>query len=173
MVKKPNEKWRIYIDYTDLNKACPKDSFLLPRIDQLMDATAGHELLSFMDAYSGYNQIRMYCYKIMSFGLKNTGATYQRLINKVFVNLIGKTMEVYVNNMPVKSLQKNDHVIDLQEMFALLRKYIMKINLAKCAFGVGSRKFLSFMVNNRGIEANSSKVQVLLNLQSPKTVKKI
>ena len=99
MVKKPNEKWQIFIDYMDLNKACPKDSVPLPRIDQLMDATAGHEFLNFMDAYSGYNQIRMcpededktaftidhglYCYKVMSFGLKNARATYQWLVNKV------------------------------------------------------------------------------------------
>ncbi|RYE03027.1 MAG: hypothetical protein EOP33_09865, partial [Rickettsiaceae bacterium] len=107
MVKKPNGKWRICIDYKDLNKACPKDCFPLPRIEQLVDATAGHELLSFMDAYSGYNQIRMhepdqikttfvtdrglYCYKVMPFGLKNAGATYQRLVNRIFADLIGKT----------------------------------------------------------------------------------
>ena len=92
MVKKPNGKWRICIDYTDLNKACPKDSFPIPRIDQLVDATVGYKLLSFMDAYSGYNQIRMspddedkttftidhglYCYKVMPFGLKNARVTY-------------------------------------------------------------------------------------------------
>ncbi|BBG94714.1 Protein kinase superfamily protein [Prunus dulcis] len=97
MVKRPGG-WRMCQDYTDLNKACPKDSFPLPRIDQLVDATAGHELLSFMDAYSGYNQIFMhppdsehtafitdkglYCYNVMPFGLKNAGATYQRLVNK-------------------------------------------------------------------------------------------
>ena len=119
-MKKPNKKWRICIDYTDLNKACSKDSFALLRIDQLVDATAGHELLNFMDAYSGYNQIRMcpededkmafttnhdlYCYKVMPFGLKNVGATYQQLVNKVFTNLIGKTIEVYVDDMLVKSL---------------------------------------------------------------------
>ena len=156
MVKKPNRKWRICIDYTDLNKACPNDSFLILRIDQLVDATAGHELLSFMNAYSGYNQIRMspededktifttdrglYCYKVMSFGLKNAGATYQRLVNKIFANLIGRTMEVYVDDMLVKSLKKEDHVTDLQEMFALLRRYNMKLNPAKCGFGVGSGK---------------------------------
>ena len=96
LVKKPNGEWRTCVDFSDLNKACPKDSFPLPRIDQLVDATAGHELLSFMDAYSGYNQIPMldrdeehtsfitdrglYCYKVMPFGLKNAGATYQRLV---------------------------------------------------------------------------------------------
>ena len=97
LVPKPNSKWRTCVDFTDLNKACPKDCFPLPRIDQLVDATARHEILSFMDAYSGYNQISMhppdedhtsfqtdiglYCYKVMPFGLKNVGATYQRLVD--------------------------------------------------------------------------------------------
>ena len=76
------------------------------------------------------------CYKVMLFDLKNARATYQRLVNKVFANLIRKTMEVYIDDMLVKSLQKEDHVTNLQEMFALLRKYNMKLNLVKCAFGV-------------------------------------
>ena len=129
MVRKANVKWRICIDYTDLNKACPKDSFPLPKIDQLVDATAGHKFLSFMDAFSGYNQIRMspedeentsfitdrgiYCYKVMPFGLKNAGATYQRLVNKIFEDQIGKTMEVYVDDMIVKGNQSDDHIKDL------------------------------------------------------------
>ena len=93
MVKKPNGKWRMCVDFTDLNEACPKDSYPLPRIDQLVDSTTGHRLLSFMDAFSGYNQIKMdeanqekrsfvtsqglFCYEVMPFGLKNAGATYQ------------------------------------------------------------------------------------------------
>ena len=129
MVRKQNEKWRICIDYTKLNKSCPKDSFPLPRINQLVDTIAGHKLLNFMDTYFGYNQICMcpedqdkmaftidyglYCYKVMPFGLKNVGVAYQRLVNKVFANLIGKTMEVYIDDMLVNSLQKEDHVIDL------------------------------------------------------------
>ena len=102
IVKKANEKWRMCVDFIDLNQACPKDSFLLPRIDQLVDSTVGHKLLTFMDAFSGYNQIQMaeedqektafvtsqglYCYKVMPFGLKNTGAKYQRLVNQMFKN---------------------------------------------------------------------------------------
>ena len=100
MVKKANGKWRMCVDFTDLNKACPKDSYLLPRITQLVDSTTGHKLLSLMDAFSGYNQIKMdeadqektsfitsqglFCYKVMPFGLKNAGATYQRLVNHMF-----------------------------------------------------------------------------------------
>uniref|UniRef100_A0A803QSU0 Reverse transcriptase domain-containing protein n=1 Tax=Cannabis sativa TaxID=3483 RepID=A0A803QSU0_CANSA len=115
LVPKPNGSWRTCVDFTDLNKACPKDSFPLPSIDQLVDATAGHELLSFMDAYSGYNQIPMYepdqehtsfitdrclyCYKVMPFGLINASATYQRLVNMMFADLLGDTMEVYVDDM--------------------------------------------------------------------------
>ena len=118
MVKKANGKWRMCMDFTDLNKACPKDSYPLPRIDQLVDSTAGHRLLSFMDAFSGYNQIRMdeadqektsfvtsqglFCYKVIPFGLKNAGATYQRLVNHMFRPQIGRNVEVYVDDMLVK-----------------------------------------------------------------------
>ena len=100
MVKKANGKWRMCVDFIDLNKACPKDSYPLPLIDQLVDSTASHQLFSFMDAFSGYNQIKMdevnqektsfitsqglFCYKVMLFGLKNAGATYQRLVNHMF-----------------------------------------------------------------------------------------
>ena len=123
----------------DLNEACSKDSFSLSKIDQLVDASLGHRLLSFMDAFIGYNQIRMapedeehtafvidkgiYYYKVMPFGLKNTGATYQRLINKIFKAQIRWNIEVYVDDMLVKSLQISDHVRDLEEAFDTLRWY--------------------------------------------------
>ncbi|XP_074352084.1 uncharacterized protein LOC141691245 [Apium graveolens] len=158
LVKKPNGKWGTCVDFTDLNKAYPKDSFPLPRIDQLVDVTAGHALLSFMDAYSGYNQIPiyepdqehtsfitdrgLYCYIGMPFGLINVGATYQRLVNKIFKRLIEKTMEVYVDDILVKSKKTENHRADLPEMFHILRKYRMKLNPQKCVFGVESGKFL-------------------------------
>ncbi|XP_059658398.1 uncharacterized protein LOC132304680 [Cornus florida] len=161
LVKKANGKWRLCVDFTDLNKACPNDSFPLPRIDMLVEGTAGHKLLSFMNAYSGYNQISMYtsdrekmafitdrglyCYKVMPFGLKNAGATYQRLVNAMFKHQIGRNMEVYIDDMLVKSLKAEDHFTDLQETFEVLRRHKMKLNPSKCAFGVSSGKFLGYM----------------------------
>ena len=133
LVKKANGKWRLCIDFTDINKACPKDSFHFLRIDLIVDATAGHELLSFMDAFSGYNQISMdpedqektsfvtaqgtYCYRVMPFGLKNAGATYQRLVNRMFQKQIGATMEVYIDDMLVKSTAAKSHIAHLSEAF--------------------------------------------------------
>uniref|UniRef100_A0A2N9I2V6 Reverse transcriptase domain-containing protein n=1 Tax=Fagus sylvatica TaxID=28930 RepID=A0A2N9I2V6_FAGSY len=144
MVKKSTGKWRMCVDFTDLNKACPKDSFPLPRIDQLVDSTAGHKLLTFMDAFSGYNQIvldesdqektsfitsrGLFCYKVMPFGLKNAGATYQRLMNRMFHDQIGRNVEVYIDDMLVKSKEEDGHLDNLRETFETLRKYQMKLN---------------------------------------------
>ncbi|KAI5354414.1 hypothetical protein L3X38_007309 [Prunus dulcis] len=189
MVRKATGEWRMCQDYIDLNKACPKDSFSLPRIDQLVDATAGHELLSFMDAYSGYNQIFMhppdsehtafitdkglYCYNVMPFGLKNVGATYQRLVNKIFAGYIGNIMEVYIDDMLVKSRTAEDHLQNLSIMFGILKDYRMRLNSKKCAFGVSSGKFLGFMISQRGIEANPEKIKAIIDMERPKTTKDI
>ncbi|KAI5343293.1 hypothetical protein L3X38_011169 [Prunus dulcis] len=189
MVRKATGGWRMCQDYTDLNKACPKDSFSLPRIDQLVDATAGHELLSFMDAYSGYNQIFMhppdsehtafitdkglYCYNVMPFGLKNAGATYQRLVNQIFAGYIGNIMEVYVDDMLVKNRTAEEHLQNLSIMFGILKDYRMRLNSKKCAFGVSSGKFLGFMISQRGIEANPEKIKAIVDMERPKTTKDI
>ena len=138
MVKKANVKWQVCIDYTDLNKICPQDCFPHSRIDQLVDATANHELLSFMDACFEYKQIPMrradqanivfttdqglYCYQVMPFDLKNVGAMYQRLVNKMFAPLIRKSIEVYVDDMLVKSKLASDYIKDLKECFDVLRQ---------------------------------------------------
>ena len=182
LVKKANGKWRLCIDFTDINKACPKDGFPLPRIDLIVDATAGHELLSFMDAFSGYNQISMdpndqektsfvtaqgtYCYRVMPFGLKNAGATYQRLVNRMFQKQIGVTMEVYIDDMLVKSTIVELHIAHLSEEFQILRNYNMKLNPAKCAFGVSAEKFLGFIVNHWRIEANPDKIKAVIDMPS-------
>ena len=108
----------------------------------------------------------------MSFGLKNAGATYQCLINMMFREQIGKTMEVYVDDMLVKSKTTADHVAYLSNTFVVLRKYQMKLNPLKCAFRVAFEKFLGFMVNHQGIEANPEKIQALIDMRSPNKTKK-
>ena len=109
----------------------------------------------------------------MPFGLKNVGATYQRLVNKMFSQQIGKNMEVYVDDMPVKSKEELIHLDDLKETFATLKKYQMRLNPSKCVFGVASGKFLGFMVSQRGIEANPEKVQAIINIALPRTIKEV
>ena len=189
MVKKANGKWRMCVDFTNLNRACPKDSYPLPRIDTLVNSTTRHELLSFMDAFSGYNQIKMseedqertsfvtsqglFCYKVMPFGLKNVGATYQRLMNKMFTYQIGRNVQVYVDDMLVKSPRENDHLDDFQETFDTLRSYNMKLNPSKCVFGVTAGKFLGFMVSQRGIEVNPEKVRTIMELGPLRAVKEV
>ncbi|XP_024009474.1 uncharacterized protein LOC112084555 [Eutrema salsugineum] len=189
VLKKKNGKWRICVDFTDLYKACPKNSFLLPHIDRLVEATAGNELLLFMDAFSRYNQILMhpqdrdktsfitdrgiYCYKVMPFGLKNVGATYQRLVNRMFASQLGRTMEVYIDDMLVKSLVATDNVGHLRTCFDILDQYGMKLSPTKCTFGVTSGEFLGYIVTQHGIEANPKQIAAILELPSPTTKREV
>ena len=158
------------VDFTDLNKACPKDPFPMPRIDQLVDATVGHPRMSFLDAFQGYHQIPLatddqektafvthvgnYYYKVMPFGLKNVGSTYQRMITKMFEPQLGKNVEDYIDDMVVKSKLVSQHLTDLANIFEILRRHKLRLNVSKCSFGVGSGKFLGYMVTHRGIEVN-------------------
>ena len=115
----------------------------------------------------------LYCYKVMPFRLKNAGATYQCLVNMMFKKKIGRTMEVYIDDMLIKSKIASDHIAHLAEMFKILKKYHMKLNPLKCAFGVASGKFLGFMVNQQGIEANPEKIQALLDIRSLSKTKEL
>ena len=170
VVKKKTGKWHMCVDFKDLNKACLKDPFPMPRIDQLMDAIVGHPRVSFLDAFQGYHQIPLasdnqekttfvtsignYHYKVMPFGLKNVGSTYQRMMTKMFEPQLRRSIEVYIGDMVVKSKLVSKHVGDLTNIFEILRKHKLRLNASKCPFGVGSGKFLSYMVTHRGIKVN-------------------
>ncbi|GAU35623.1 hypothetical protein TSUD_30400 [Trifolium subterraneum] len=170
-------------------QACPKDAYPLPNIDKLVDNSSGFKLLSFMDAYSGYNEIKMaeidkkktafmtetgnYYYNVMPFGLKNAGATYQRMMNKVFHNEIGDMLEVYMDDMIVKSEEEIDHTVHLKRVFDQARKFNMRFNPEKCTFGVKAGKFLGFYLTERGIEANPDKCIAFFDYPTPKSKKSI
>ena len=109
----------------------------------------------------------------MPFGLKNAGATYQRLVNRMFSHQIGRNVEVYIDDMLVKSKDKANHLNDLKETFSTLRKYNMKLNPTKCVFIIASGKFFGFMMSQRGIKANPKKVKAMIKVKSPKTVKEV
>ncbi|XP_027166642.1 uncharacterized protein LOC113766677 [Coffea eugenioides] len=189
LVKKEDRAWRMCVDFTDLNKACPKDCYPLPRIDQLVDSTTGCEIFCFLDAFKGYHQIVLdeedqektafiteygtYCYTTMPFGLKNAGATYQRLVNKLFKNQIGRNMEVYVDDMLVKSRTQEQFINDLREIFDVLRSSRMRLNPKKCTFGVRSGKFLGYMISKDGVRANPDKVKAIMDMAPPRNIKEV
>ena len=189
VVKKKSGKRRVCIDFTDLNKACPTDLFPMPKIDQLVDATVGHPQMSFLDAFQGYYQIplalddqektvsvtpvRNYHYKVMPFSLKNAGSTYQRMMTRMFESQLGKNIEIYIDDMVVKSKVVSEHLGDLGNIFEVLRMYKLRLNASKCSFGVLSGKFLGYMVTHRGIELNLDQIKAINNLQSPRNPKEV
>ena len=176
------EEWEVAmcIDFTDLNKACPKDPLPMLKIDQLVDATVGHPRMSFLDAFQGYHQIPLalddqekttfvtpignYHYKVMPFGLKNAGSTYQRMMIRMFESQLGKNNEIYIDDMTVKSKIVSEHLGDLRTIFEILKKYKLWLNASKCSFGMGSGKLLGYMVTHRGIEVNPDQIKAINNL---------
>jgi hypothetical protein len=177
------------VDYTDLNKHCPKDPFGLPWTAQVIDSTVGYDLLCFLDCYSGYHQITIkeedqentafitpfgaYCYMTMSFGLKNAGATYQRAIHACFKRQLNKNVEAYVDDMVVKTRNSSTLIDDLEETFASPREYRWKLNQNKCVFGVPSGKLLGFIISHRGIEANPEKISTITSMKAPTSIKDV
>jgi dsDNA-binding SOS-regulon protein len=171
------------IDYTNLNRHCPKDPFPFSHIDQVVDSTAGSALLCFLGCYSGYHKIALkvsdldkmafrtphgiYCYTTMTFGLKNTRVTYQKAIQKCLKSQTRNNVEAYVDEMIVKTTSKDDLIADLAQTFANVRHYRWKLNPEKCVFGVPSGKLLVFMVSHHGIEANPTKVDAIRRMNRP------
>ena len=113
----------------------------------------------------------LFCYKMMPFGLKNVSAMYQRLMNKIFAHQIGRNVQVYVDDMLLKSRREDDHLDGLKETFDTLRSYNMKLNPSKCAFGVIIGKFLWFMVSQRGIKVKPDKIQAIMEMTPPRNIK--
>ncbi|PKI45540.1 hypothetical protein CRG98_034058, partial [Punica granatum] len=174
-VEKKDGRVRVCIDYRDFNKASPKDNFPLPHIDILVDNTARHNQFSFMDGFSGYNQIRkaeedkikttfittwgIFCYKVMPFGLKKAEATYQWIMVTLF------------HDMMHKEIEGEDHLVNLRRLFERLKKYKLRLNPTKCTFDAKSGKLLGFVVGERGIEVNPYKVKAIRELPPPSTVR--
>ena len=188
-MKKKSRKWQVCVDFMDLNKACPKDPFPMPRIDRLVDLTAGHPQMSFLDAFQGYHQIPLatgdqektafvtpignYHYKVMSFGLKNAGSTYQRMMTRMFELQIGKSIEVYIDDMVVKCKLVSEHVRDLDDIFEILRRHKLRLNASKCSFGVGLGKFLGYMVTHKGIKVSPDQIKAIHSMQPPQNPKEV
>ena len=190
-VLKKNGKLRVCIDFRNLNTATPKDEYPMPIADVLVDGVAGHKLLSFMDGHSGYNQIFIaeddvhktafrcpgsigtFEWVVMPFGLKNAGATYQRAMNLIFHDMIGKFMEVYIDDVVVKSQDFNTHLKNLEKAFLRMRKHQLKMNPSKCAFGVQAGNFLGFLVHNRGIEIDQNKAKAIMQAKPPSNKKEL
>ena len=145
--------------------------------------------MSFLDAFQGYHQIPLalddqektdfvtlignYHYKVMSFRLKNAGSTYQRMMTRMFESLLGKNIEIYIDDMVVKSKVVSEHLGDLRIIFEILRNYKLQLNASKCSFSVGLGKFLGYMVTHRGIEVNPNQIKAINSLRAPRNPKEV
>ena len=188
-VKKKNGQIRCCVDFRNLNRAYPKDEFPLPNMDLLIDFVAGSAMFSFMDGFSGYNQIRMalrdaekiafrtpmdnfYC-TVMPFGLKNAGATYQRAMTAIFHDMTHQELEDYMDDIMVKSRRREEHFHVLKRVFERCRALKLRTNPLKCAFGVSFGKFLGFLVPSRGIDMDQAKATAIAIMRPSATVKEL
>ena len=167
---KKNGKIRVCVDFRDLNVATPKDMYVMPIAYMLVDSTTNNELLSFMDGFSSLNKIFIedipktafrcpsfigtFEWLVMSFGLKNAGATYQKAMNAIFHDMLGHHMEVYIDDIVVKSKRASEHVDHLRKTFERMRYHQLKLNPLKCTCGIRTGNFLGFLVHQRGIEVD-------------------
>jgi hypothetical protein len=188
-VKKKNGKWRMCIDFTDLNKATPKHNYPLPRMDQVVDSAANAAVMSLLDCFSGYHQCWMakedaektsfitpfgtFCFVRMPEGLKNAGLTFIRMTGTVFKPHIGRNIQAYVDDLIVKSANRASHVSDLAETFANIRRAGLKLNPEKCVFGVTKGKILGCLISAKRIEANPDKIRAIKEMEEPNTKKDI
>jgi hypothetical protein len=177
MEKKNTGKIWVCIDFHNLNKATPKDEYPMLIDDMLINNASGHRVICFLDGNAGYNQIFMaeedlsktaFCYPsfiglfhwvVMTFGLKNAGATYQRIMSLIFHDLLGIILEIYIDDVIVKSDSMDNHLAELRLVLERMRQYGLKMNPLKCAFGVSAGKFLAFIIHEHGIEIDPTKIE--------------
>ena len=188
-VPKKDGKVKMYVNFRDLNKEWPKDDFPLSHIDVLVDNTTGSAFMSFMDGFSRYNQIKMapkdmtkttfttewgiYYYTVMPFRLKNARATYQRMATTLLHDMMHNEVEVYVDDMIVKSKDKESHIINMRKFFKRIKDYRLRLNPQKCTFSVTAGKLLGFLVSNKGIEVDTSKIKAILEMPPLRSEKEI
>ncbi|GJQ97173.1 reverse transcriptase domain-containing protein [Tanacetum coccineum] len=189
MVKKHDGSWRMCVDFTNLNKACSQDCYPLLEIDWKVESLYDYAFKCFLDAYKGYHQIQMaeldeekmsfhtpngvYCYTKMPFGLKNARATYQRLVDKAFEKQVGRNLEVYIDELVIKSHIEAELLRDIEETFCTLRKINMKLNPKKYTFEAVEGMFLGYMVGPEGIKPYPEKIEAVLQLPSPQIIKEV
>src|ERR1044072_1270847 len=191
LVIKKNGSLRICIDFRDLNTATPKDEYSMSVAEMLIDSATGFEYLSMLDGYSGYNQIFIaeedvakttfrcpgalgtYEWVVMPFGLKNAGATYQRVMNTIFHDFIETLMQVYIDDIVIKFISAETHLHHLSQSFERMRKHGLKMNPLKCAFFVQAEDFLGFVVHKKGIEINLNKTKAIMETTPPSTKKEL
>jgi hypothetical protein len=185
MENKNTSKIRVCIDFCNLNKATPKDEYPMPMADMLINNDSGHRVISFLDGNAGYNQILMaeedmsktvfrcpgfiglFEWVVMTFGLKNAGATYQRAMNLIFHDLLRIILEIYIDNVIVKSDSMDNHLADLCLALERMRRYGLKMNPLKCTFSVLADKFLGFIIHEHGIEIDPTKIESINKVQPP------
>ena len=188
-MKKKNGQIRCCVDFRNLNRVCPKDKFPLPNMDLLINFAAGSAMFSFIDGFSGYNQIKMapkdaektafrtpignFYYTVMPFRLKNAGATYQRTMTAIFDDMMHQELEDYVDDIVVKSKRRAEYFHILRKVFERCRAFKLRMNLLKCAFEASTRKFLGFLVHSRGIDADLAKAIAIATMRPPATVKEL
>jgi hypothetical protein len=181
MVPKKNGKMRMCIDFTELNKACPKDPYPLLRIDIVIDKVVGCEMLSLLYYFSGYHQLWMrredevktgfttpfgvFCFIRMLEGLRNAGSTFNRMLKIILDTQLGRNASAYVDDIIIMSEKETNHITDLTETFDNMRRNGLKLNPEKCIFGICKGQLLGCMVSKRGIHANTQKIEALRKMQ--------
>jgi hypothetical protein len=177
----------VCIDFRNLNKATPKDEYPMPIDDMLINNALGHRVISFLDGNAGYNKICMakvdmsktafrcpgfislFEWVVMTFGLKNAGATYQRAMNLILHDWLGFILEIYIDDVVVKSDSMDNHLVYLRIALERIHQYGLKINPLKCVFGVSAGKFLGFIIHERGIKIDAKKIESIQKVQPPQS----